>query len=130
MTAGSPPNAPPGFRPSALMRGRWQSLKIPAWITLAVCAVALAARRPTEMKLPQFWAEDGLIFFTDAHNAGLKVIFSEYAGYLHLVPRCIAALSVCFDAVHAPTVFIAASFALTLYVAARTLSPRFPFPGR
>ncbi len=99
-------------------------------LVLLACAGILAARRPTELRLPQFWAEDGLVFFTEAHTLGPKAFFWQYGGYLHLVPRCIAAVSRCFDPAHAPTVFVYASFVLTLYVSARTLSARFPFPLR
>lgn len=39
---------------------------------------------------PQFWAEDGTIFFANAYNEGLKSIFEPYNGYLHLYPRIVA----------------------------------------
>jgi hypothetical protein len=98
----------------------------PLWVTLAVCAVILAARRPTEIRNPQFWAEDGRIFYTEAFTLGARAFVRSYGGYLHTLHRLVAAASRWADPAWAPAIFVSAAFLLTLYVAARTQSGRFP----
>ncbi len=125
------PSAPPARaspRPSPLARGARFLASPPLWLTLLACAAILAARRPDALFNPQFWAEDGTHFFHPAWDQGWSVLFAQYAGYLHTVPRLVAACAVQFDPRWSPAIFVGSSFALTLYVAARTQSSRFPFP--
>lgn len=95
--------------------------------TLAACAVILAARRPDLVHSPQFWAEDGTVFFLQAHTLGVAALLEPYAGYLHTVLRLVAWLGTALDPMLAPALYVAATGGLTLYVAARTQSARFPF---
>ena len=37
---------------------------------LPLCALLLFVRQPADFLNPQFWAEDGKYFFTDARNEG------------------------------------------------------------
>ncbi|MES2693514.1 MAG: hypothetical protein V4773_08580 [Verrucomicrobiota bacterium] len=99
----------------------------PLSLTLLVCAIILAARRPELICNPQFWAEDGACFFFQAWEFGARTLIEPYAGYLHTTQRIVAAVTVQFDPRWAPTFFVAATMGLTLYVAARTQSSRFPF---
>lgn len=99
----------------------------PIEFTLIVCAVILGARRPELIRHPQFWAEDGTDFFFPAWERGARALTEPYAGYLHTTQRLVSALAVQFDPRWAPGIFVAATLALTLYVAARTQSSRFPF---
>lgn len=77
---------------------------------------------------PQFWAEDGRVFFRQAHEHGIAALFVPSGGYLHFVLRMIAWLTTPFDPALVPALFVAAAASLTLYVAARTVSPRCPLP--
>lgn len=95
--------------------------------TLAACSLILAARRPDLVRSPQFWAEDGTIFFLQAHTQGAGALLEPYAGYLHMVLRLVAWLGAALDPVLVPALYLAAAGGLTLYVAARTQSERFPF---
>jgi hypothetical protein len=111
---------------------RWLSkfesrLRPPLWVTLATCGVILVARRPDAWRSPQFWAEDGTVFFAQAWTFGARAIALPYAGYLHVLPRLIAWGAVQFDPLRAPLLFHLGAAGLTLYVAARTQSPRMPF---
>lgn len=99
----------------------------PLALTLLVCAVILCVRRPELIRTPQFWAEDGLFFFFQAWEHGLSILWRPYAGYLHTTQRIVAAATVQLDPAWAPACFVAAALGLTLYVAARTQSSRFPF---
>ncbi len=52
-------------------------------------------RRPDALVDPQFFAEDGKIWFGDAYNGGwLATLFTPYAGYLQTLPRLVAGLAV------------------------------------
>ena len=51
----------------------------------------MIARRPDAVTLPQFWAEDGAIFYQPALDGrGADVLFEPWAGYFHLFPRLVA----------------------------------------
>ena len=55
-------------------------------------AVLFILRRPDAIFNAQFWAEDGLVFFAeDLIFGGWASVFHPYSGYLHLVPRIVAA---------------------------------------
>jgi hypothetical protein len=112
--------------PRRLRRLRAAIVRPPLPVTLIVCALILAARRPTEIRNPQFWAEDGAVFYTEAHTLGARAFVKSFGGYLHTVQRIVAAASRWADPAWAPAIFVAATFLLTLYVAARTQSARFP----
>ena len=43
---------------------------------------------------PRFWAEDGVVFFQQAYQHGLSSFIIPYAGYLHVIPRLVAYLTV------------------------------------
>ena len=112
--------------PRRLSRLRSALARPPLWVTLLVCAAILAARRPAQVRNPQFWAEDGTVFYAQAHTLGARAFTRSFAGFLHTVSRIGNAISQWFDPAWAPTVSMAAAFLLTLYVAARTQSGRFP----
>src|SRR4051812_5287771 len=84
----------------------------PLAITLVVCALVLAARRPDAIRTPQFWAEDSVVFYAHAYVAGVHAFWAQYAGYLHALPRLIAAAAMHAEPERAPAVFVAAAFAL------------------
>ena len=96
----------------------------PLWVTLLVCALILVVRRPAQIRNPQFWAEDG-VYYRQAYTLGTRALFEPFGGYLHTVQRIVTAVSQWFDPAWAPAIFTGAAFLLTLYVAARTQSPRF-----
>jgi hypothetical protein len=59
--------------------------------------VLLILRRPGAITNPQFWAEDGRVFFFDQiTRSGPVVLFKPHAGYLHLIPRLTTALAALF----------------------------------
>ncbi|HUR59484.1 MAG TPA: hypothetical protein VM029_17335 [Opitutaceae bacterium] len=99
----------------------------PLGLTLLLCASILVARRPDLLQSPQFWAEDGPVFFAQSRTLGAAALLQPSAGYLHTALRMIAWLAAQVDVTLAPAFFVAAAGMLTLYVAARTQSRRFPF---
>ncbi len=110
------------FRP--IVSAWWQRPNL--WLLLAVCGLLLYARRPDAFHNPQFWAEDGY-FFERNHVVGATAIIQPYNGYLHLVPRLIAAVAGYADPAWIPACYVGAAFLLTLWVAAYTQSQRLHF---
>jgi hypothetical protein len=91
----------------------------------ALLAALLLLRLPGSLLHPQFWAEDGGLFFQEAFNRGfLKTILQPSTGYLHTFPRLVAGLSLLFPMEQAPLVFNLAAFAVQLIPALYLLSPR------
>ena len=79
------------------------------WMLLfAVVLTVLFFRQPGALRHPDFYAEDGAIFFKQQYEEGLiHVLFAKYAGYLHLAPRLIAALTSFFPLEHVPRIYAA-----------------------
>lgn len=71
---------------------------------LASCVVIIL-RRPDAVFHPQFFAEDGAIWYATAYNYGWwRVLFSPYEGYIHLVPRLTAGIALLFPVAIAPLI--------------------------
>ena len=66
------------------------------FIVLAIATAILFVRKTDAFVYPQFWAEDGSVFFQDQVNQGWVALIKPYAGYLHLVPRLIALITDAF----------------------------------
>lgn len=63
-------------------------------------------RRPDAILDPQFWAEDGKIWFANAHNLGaLHSLLLPQNGYLQTLSRLVAAVAVHLPMQWAPLVF-------------------------
>src|SRR5260370_124194 len=62
------------------------------WIfsSFAACALALFLKSPDAFLNPQFWAEDGAIFYAQQYGKLWPQISTPYAGYLHFIPRLFA----------------------------------------
>lgn len=76
---------------------------------IAVAAI-LAIRFGDKFEEPFLVAEDGSIFFTQNLILGPQAIWTSYAGYLHVVPRLIAAVSGLFPIEKTATLFTSLSF--------------------
>jgi hypothetical protein len=81
---------------------------------------------------PQFWAEDGVVFFKDAFEMGLGSIFHVQAGYYVVLIRIIAWISTLFVLKHAPLICALGSLLLQLMplylILSKRLSHVFPHP--
>ncbi len=78
----------------------------PAWAIGTGLAVALITVIRVPFIFDQFWGEDGATFYQDALLNGRRESFGHvYAGYLHTIPRLIAALASALPARIAPAVF-------------------------
>lgn len=72
-------------------------------------------RRPDVVLNPQFWAEDGRIWFANAHNLGAwHSLFLPQNGYLQTVSRLVAAVATLLPMQHAPLVFNLAAIVIQI----------------
>jgi hypothetical protein len=81
---------------------------------------------------PALFAEDGQIFLAQAHNCGLAAFLKPYAGYLHFIPRLVAALLAPFPVTAAPVLYAVAALVLHLAMLTPALSARLEWiiPGQ
>lgn len=94
-------------------------------LVLVIATVILLIRKTDSFLNPQFWAEDGVVFFLQQYERGASAIFQPYSGYLHLVPRLIASFADTFFNYSAiPFVYNYLSLIVTLIVVASIFSPR------
>ncbi|MBB5047015.1 hypothetical protein HNR60_001767 [Rhodopseudomonas rhenobacensis] len=94
------------------------NVRVPIWIAAGlVGALVLFLRSPDVFINPQFWAEDGPVFWQDQAELGWRALFKPYAGYFNVAPRLVAALASWLNPAHAPRVFGLAAIALTLWSA-------------
>ncbi len=64
------------------------------------------SRRPDSILNPQFWSEDGRVWYADAYNhGGLQALLIPHTGYLQTLPRLVAAGSLIAPLSVAPLIF-------------------------
>ena len=88
----------------------------------------LFARRPESFLHPQFYAEDGAVFYVGAHRDPWGSILTPYAGYLHLASRLVAALCSGLDPHWVPTAYFSASLAAVAALCLALFSRRAGLP--
>lgn len=124
--------SPESADPAAHARGTvWNSLRawhVSRWVAcllVAVGVVCYVLRGVSRYQRPTFWAEDGEIFFTEVHKFGaLDSILTPYAGYLHIIPRLIAIITLPVPLTWTPQAYDIAAVVVTLLAFALVLSPR------
>ena len=95
------------------LRASWQSGAGPFVATAAALFLLFFLRRPDALTSPQFFAEDGMIFFHDQLLFGIRqALWIPHAGYVLAVQRLTALLGSFFCPMRAPAVYD--STALTL----------------
>ncbi|MFN2568599.1 MAG: hypothetical protein ABR564_03235 [Candidatus Dormibacteria bacterium] len=73
---------------------------------LLVLGTAMVLRRPDAVVHPQFWAEDGRLWFADAYNDGpWAPLAHPVVGYLQTISRMAGALALPFGLDRAPLLF-------------------------
>src|SRR5262249_9398369 len=80
--------------------GSWRAAceSWPGSLALALSfTLAYAAKRPSQLLVPQLFAEDGTVFVTDALTRGWRDLFNTRVGYLELFPRIGSHLVVSVD---------------------------------
>lgn len=103
-------------------------LTLPA---LAALAPLFFLRKPHALTTPQLWAEDGSIFLVQAEVLGARAFTEHYMGYLHTLPRIVAAIAPrLLDPAWWPLFYNGVAFGVWLLVASRIFSPRLALPGK
>lgn len=75
--------------------------------------VLMASRRWDAFLMPQFWAEDAVIFFADAERLGYRSLPAQYAGYYNAAPRLVAWGGTSLPIAWLPTCYLVAALAFT-----------------
>jgi hypothetical protein len=110
-----------------------QKNQIPYASVLAVLAASLLFLRGVpRLRHSGFYAEDGQIFLSQAHNSGVAAVWQPYAGYLHLIPRIIAAVLQPFPVTVAPVLYAVAALLVHVAMLTPALSARLEWiiPGQ
>ena len=93
----------------------------PRWKVLIgvilIGSLLIISRQPSVVYHPQFWAEDGAVWYADAWNRGWIALIQPHTGYLQTISRITAMIG------SATPVSVGAS---TLYAHSRTRSTRAP----
>jgi len=87
-------------------------------------AIVLFVRCPATILHPRFWAEDSVIWYSDAYTIGWHSLFSPQAGYLQTISRLVALVAQGFPLQWAPALFVATALII------QTLTAIFLVSGR
>lgn len=83
------------------------------------------SRRPDAVLNPQFWAEDGRVWYADAYNHGVVYsLFTPVAGYYQTISRLVACFTQLFPLAYTPVIFNLAAISAKILVVNFLLSSR------
>lgn len=94
--------------------------------TLAMVCVISIIRKPSNIILPQFWAEDGCVFFAQARVLGWMSLLQPHTTYFVLYQRAIAYLATFFPVSWSPAIYGYCSLFAVIGVATYCLLSRIP----
>ena len=100
------------------------------WATAAATLLIAAYRRPDALVRPQFFVEDGTVFFAQDYTLGVHALYKPYAGYLHLVPRLVAWMSSVCPLEYRPTAYVWSCAAVLVGLSVLATSHRTDLPSR
>jgi len=107
-------------------RGRLLSARVLYPVAAILLCALLFSRRPDALSVPQFFAEDGRIFFHDQFLFGaLEALQIPYGGYLLFIPRIVAMLGSLFPVSAAPAIYNGAALLLAALSCAVFCLPAF-----
>jgi hypothetical protein len=95
---------------------------VPIAFAASATVVELLLRAPQTFFHPQLFAEDGPVFFAQAHTDGAASVFVAYAGYLNLLPRLVALAATMFSAVFTPKIYCWSAVAAAVWSSATIAS--------
>jgi hypothetical protein len=111
----------PAFRLAGFLRQHGDALTI-----FAVLALVFF-RRPDSLLVPQFFGEDGTVFFKTALLSPFS-LNTPHGGFLQLIPRLAAELFMALPYAWQPLFYNLTGYACVAFVAASILSPRLDLP--
>lgn len=80
-----------------------------------LAALLLLLKSPDAVTAPQFWAEDGPVFFAFQFEQRWPQLLMPYAGYLHTVSRLVAWAASWFDVAQAPRIYNLSAIAIDAF---------------
>lgn len=80
-------------------------LALQVLLVLVAIVVVIAMRQPDKVWRPQFWAEDGSIFYLQAEYSGLASLWRPYSGYWHAYPRLVAVVGTRVPVLYLPWLY-------------------------
>ena len=126
-------------RSKAVHGGSVNSLQAPpknrisyASLVALLAACLLFLRGVPRLRDAAFFAEDGQIFLSQAHDRGFAALVQPYEGYLHVIPRIIAAVLEPFPVTAAPVLYAVAALLVHVAMLTPALSARLEWiiPGQ
>jgi hypothetical protein len=93
-------------------------------VVAVVAACLLLLRGGPRVRVAALHHEDGAIFLTQAHNDGFGAFVQPYAGYLHVIPRIVAALLEPLPISAAPVLYALAALLVHVAMLTPALSAR------
>ncbi|HEY0429090.1 MAG TPA: hypothetical protein VGC76_15020 [Pyrinomonadaceae bacterium] len=95
-------------------------------LSSAASFLIIFSRRPDAVLNPQFWAEDGKVWYANAYNNGaIYSFFTPEAGYYQTISRLVAVFAQAFPLGCAPLIFNLAAIFCKILVVNFLLSARF-----
>jgi len=94
-------------------------------LVLAASGLIIVSRKPDTVLNPQFWAEDGTVWYADAYNHGpIYSLFTPEAGYFQTFSRLVGIFSQMFPLEYGPIIFNLTAILVQSTVACFILSSR------
>ncbi len=88
--------------------------------------VGIVSRRPDVLFNPQFWAEDGAVWYADAYNLGaLHSLVLPHTGYFQTISRIMGVFAQLFPLAIAPLIFNLTAIVIQILPAIFIISSRF-----
>nr|CAA9215272.1 hypothetical protein AVDCRST_MAG63-373 [uncultured Armatimonadetes bacterium] len=85
------------------------------------------SRKPSSVLVPQFWAEDGAVFFAQAREIGLGSLLTPQAGYYNTFTRLAALFGNGVPVPFAPHYYLLVSVGVLLFIVGYLFSRRLHF---
>jgi len=85
----------------------------------------IVLRRPDAILNPQFWAEDGALWYANAYNDGIRSVLIPQNGYLQTISRLVAAIAQFLPFEWAPFIFNGVAIFIQILPVIFLLSSRF-----
>jgi hypothetical protein len=93
---------------------------------VVLVGLILFCRRPEGLLLPQFFAEDGAVFFKDAYELPWWAsVTKTFAGYYHVIPRLVAETGLWFPLGQVPLVYNLAALTIAAVAVSWVWLPQF-----
>lgn len=106
--------------------GLWPKSKGAEYSIVALLSLLIiTARRPSALLNPQFWAEDGKVWYADAYNHGILFsLTTPENGYFQTISRLAAIVSQLLPLSYGPLLFTLIAVSIQIATALFIMSPR------